>query len=99
MAPLSVAAGTAAGRGGSCAEAAGPATRQSRARKASRIALIGDHFGLVQLQRELEVARFVTREVDWIPTGVAGRAVRASLCADRAEQSFEAQIGHAVGIE
>src|SRR4029079_17846871 len=53
----------------------------------------------VELKRELRVARFVLRERHRVVAGVARRAVRPSLAADRAEQAVEAQVGDTVGLE
>ena len=52
----------------------------------------------IELQRKL-VYRLVLRDGDRIAPGVAGAAVRAALAANGAEQSFETEISHGIGVE
>src|SRR4029077_9226254 len=55
--------------------------------------------GLVQLQRELKIGRFIAREFDRIYARIARGAVRALLTLDRAQHPFEAQVRDAVGFQ
>src|SRR6476661_6189751 len=56
-------------------------------------------FSLLEFEGELKIAGFVARERHRIDAGVAGRAVGRARTVDGAEQTAEAQVLHAVGLD
>src|SRR5579872_4373127 len=109
MAAFNCAADTVCGAAGSCARTADAATLSAAAAHSTRAdrrmpAVIWwrrsfGHRSLVQLERELEVARLVARDLHGVLPRVAGCAVRTALAPHRAQQPLEAQVPDAVGFE
>src|SRR5476651_1105788 len=114
MAPCSCAGDTTWGALGSWARSRMPPWRATRRQRITPVripralcdlacggrmrCLLGDSF-LVELQRELEITRLVTRDLHGVDSGVARAAVRAALRSDGGHQPFVAQIRDAVHVE